>query len=156
MTDTDYMRLAIDICRRGIERGQSPFGAVIVRNGDVIAAAHNHVWLNTDITAHAEVCAIRDACRRLCTIKLTGCDIYSTTEPCPMCFSAIHWAGMRRIVFGCAISDAASAGFSELSISNQQMKSQGGSPLQIAAPLLRDECAELFQLWLRREDRRGY
>jgi len=145
--DEAFMKLAIAACQRGIIAGQTPFGACIVRGNDVIIATHNHVWLTTDITAHAEVHAIRTACQKLSTIKLDGCDIYSTTEPCPMCFSAIHWAGMRRIIYGASIADAKDAGFSELSLSNQHMKAVGGSPVLITADVLRDECAALFDAW---------
>src|SRR4051812_47796737 len=122
MTDEHWMRLAIETCRQGIEAGQSPFGACIVRGDELVVAAHNVVWQETDATAHAEVNAIRLACRKLASIDLTGCRIYSTTEPCPMCFSAIHWAKIDAIYFGTTIPDANALGFSELSISNEQMK----------------------------------
>lgn len=150
------MQLAIDACRRGIDAGQTPFGAAIVRDDEVIAATHNHVWLNTDITAHAEMCAIRDACAALRSVKLAGCDLYSTTEPCPMCFAAIHWAGLRRIIFGASIADARNAGFSELTISNEQMRDLGGSPVEIVPHVMRDQCAALFDEWQKRGDRRTY
>lgn len=156
MNEQQFMQLAIDACRRGIELGQTPFGACIARGSEIIVATHNHVWLNTDITAHAEIHAIRAACGRLHAIKLTDCDIYSTTEPCPMCFSAIHWAGMRRIIFGTSIADAAAAGFSELAVSNEQMKTAGGSPVQIVPNVLRDECLDLFTSWSSRPDARRY
>jgi tRNA(Arg) A34 adenosine deaminase TadA len=156
MQDETFMRLAIDACRRGIAAGQTPFGACIVRGSEIIVATHNHVWINTDITAHAEVCALRDACRRLKSIKLDGCTIYSTTEPCPMCFSAIHWAGMDRIVFGASIVDAKEAGFSELALSNEHMKAVGGSPVMVVQGVLRGECMALFEEWRKRPDSRVY
>ena len=115
------MELAIAKTREGIRHGQTPFGACIVKKGRVIACSHNEVWKNTDITAHAEVAAIRVACRKLGTIDLSGCTIYSTCEPCPMCFSAIHWAGIGKIVYGAGIADAAECGFGELEISNAAM-----------------------------------
>lgn len=156
MNEDQYMRLAIEACRRGIAAGQTPFGACIVRGNDVIIATHNHVWLTTDITAHAEVHAIRGACTKLHSIKLEGCDIYSTTEPCPMCFSAIHWAGMNRIVYGTSIADAKEAGFSELSLSNEHMKAVGGSHLEIQANVMRNECVKLFAEWKARADSKVY
>src|SRR4051794_15872306 len=113
MKDEEYMRLAIAKTREGIAAGQSPFGAVIVRDGKVVAATHNTVWLTTDPTAHAEVNCIRAAASVLKTIALEGCTLYSTTEPCPMCLSAIHWAKIERVVFGATIEDAATAGFAE-------------------------------------------
>ncbi|MGH7213163.1 MAG: nucleoside deaminase, partial [Tepidisphaeraceae bacterium] len=120
--DSHWMRIAIDACRRGIESGQSPFGAAIVRGDELVVAAHNAVWQTTDITAHAEVTAIRQACATLKTIDLSGCRIYSTTEPCPMCFAASHWARLDKIYYGASIADAQMSGFSELTISNDHMK----------------------------------
>jgi tRNA(Arg) A34 adenosine deaminase TadA len=145
--DAQFMRRAIAVAARGIETGQTPFGAVIVRDGEVVVEAHNGVWEETDITAHAEVRAIRAACRKLGAVDLDGCTIYSTTEPCPMCFSAIHWANIDRIVYGASIADAARAGFRELSISNEQMKALGPSDLAITPGLLADECAAQFEQW---------
>jgi tRNA(Arg) A34 adenosine deaminase TadA len=150
------MRLAIEVTREGIEKGQTPFGAVIVKEGEVIASSHNQVWMDTDITAHAEINTIRAACRTLNTIDLSGAAIYSTCEPCPMCFSASHWARLERIVYGATIEDAAHAGFHELSIHNHLMKEIGGSEIAITAGILREECAALFDLWNLRADKRTY
>jgi len=150
------MRAAIDAARRGLEQGQTPFGAAIVRGDELVVAGHNMVWQATDITAHAEVTAIRQACRSLKTIDLTGCTIYSTCEPCPMCFSACHWARLDRIVYGAAIADAAAAGFNELPVSNVELKRLGASRVEIVAGILRDECRQLFQLWMNDPHRRGY
>ena len=147
MDDEHWMRRAIEICRAGIAAGQTPFGAVIVRGGADPVAAHNVVWQTTDITAHAEVHCIRLACQAFRTVDLSGCTIYSTTEPCPMCFSAIHWARIGRIVFGASIADAAAAGFSELEISNEQMRALGRSTVRIESGVLADQCRELFSLW---------
>ena len=118
--------------------------------------AHNTVWHDGDSTAHAEVNAIREACRSLGSIDLRGCTLYSTCEPCPMCFSASHWAGITRIVFGAGIVDAADAGFSELRISIYQMKAQGISSVRLVPDFMRDENRLLFKDWLDREDHRSY
>lgn len=149
ITDADrrFLRLAIDKAREGVRAGQSPFGAVIVKNGEVVCAVHNVVWETTDITAHAEVHAIRKACRRLGTVDLSGCTLYSSTEPCPMCFAAIHWAKIDRVVFGTTIADAQEAGFNELTISNEQMKHLGGSPVEVEGEVLKDEAREAFALF---------
>jgi tRNA(Arg) A34 adenosine deaminase TadA len=156
-THEDWMRLAIDTCRKGIEAGQSPFGAVIVRGDDeLIVAVHNVVWQTTDITAHAEINAIRQACRKLATIDLSSCRIYSTTEPCPMCFAASHWARLSHIYYGATIADANAVGFSELSISNQHMKELGGSRIGVTGGLLADEAKSLFTLWKNRPGSRSY
>ena len=149
MTDADWMRLAIEKSREAVAKGQTPFGAVIVRgqgdHAELVVAAHNVVFETTDITAHGEVTAIRLACRRLGRIDLHGCTIYSSTEPCPMCFAAIHWAGIERIVYGASIADAQRAGFNELSISNEEMKTRGGSPVKVEGGLLREEAAAVFR-----------
>jgi tRNA(Arg) A34 adenosine deaminase TadA len=156
MTDEEYMRLAIQKAREGIAADQSPFGACIVRDGQVLACEHNVVWRTTDATAHAEVTAIRAACRAVGDIKLAGATLYSTTEPCPMCFAAIHWAGISRIVYAATIADAERAGFGELTISNIEMKRMGGSPVQITPQLLCTEAVKLFEEWRANPRHRSY
>ena len=140
------MRLAIAAARRGIHAGQAPFGACIVekKTGKAIAVAHNEVWKNPDITAHAEMQAMRLACRKKRTIDLSGCAIYSTCEPCPMCFSAIHWSGITCIIYGASISDAKKCGFSELEITNAAMKRMGKSRARLESGVLLGECRALF------------
>ena len=145
--DEKFMRLAVQKAREGIARGQTPFGACIVRDGRVVSLAHNVVWSTTDITAHAEVTVIREVCRTLGSVDLSGCTIYSTTEPCPMCFSACHWARISRVVYGASIQDARDAGFSELTISCAVMKKEGGSPLVLETGVLREEAVLLFKEW---------
>lgn len=151
-----YMQKAVAKARQGIVAGQTPFGACIVREETVVACAHNQVWETTDITAHAEVQAIRLACQKLSTVDLSGSVIYSTCEPCPMCFSACHWAKIDTIVYGAQIADAQSAGFNELSISNQEMKERGKSPVQVVSGLLEDECVELFNVWAKQSKAQKY
>jgi tRNA(Arg) A34 adenosine deaminase TadA len=154
--DAHYMRLAIEKAKEGIAKGQSPFGACIARAGDVVSCSHNVVWLTTDITAHAEVTAIRDACRKLGTIDLSGCVIYSTCEPCPMCFSACHWARIAKIVFGARIEDALASGFHELQIDDARLKELSGSPVEIVGDFLRDEAVGLFHLFDQQPNKRIY
>ncbi|MBI4211411.1 MAG: nucleoside deaminase [Deltaproteobacteria bacterium] len=156
MNHHEYMRLAIQKAYEGIKKGQSPFGACIVKNDEVISATHSHVLLHTDSTAHAEVQAIRDACMKLKTIDLSGCTIYSTCEPCPMCFSAIHWARISQIYYGATIADAKSAGFNELFISNKVMKKQSRSPVEVAGGMLVEENHQLFQIWMKQPDKQAY
>ncbi|NNF59217.1 MAG: nucleoside deaminase [Rhodothermaceae bacterium] len=150
------MRLAIEKAIAGVKAGGSPFGACIVRDGEVVACVHNVVWQTTDITAHAEVHGIREACRALATIDLSGCTVYTTTEPCPMCFSAIHWAHCDRIVYGTSIADAQAAGFRELTISNETMKELGGSTVEIEGAFLREECLAAFDAFNARSDKAVY
>jgi guanine deaminase len=145
VTDADFLRLAIRAAREAIAAGQSPFGSVIVRQGAVVAASHNTVWRDTDPTAHAEVNNIRAAARALGAIDLSGCTLYSTCEPCPMCLSAIHWAKIDRVVYGASIADAAAAGFSELRVAARELARMGGSTLVVEGGLLAEECRALFE-----------
>jgi tRNA(Arg) A34 adenosine deaminase TadA len=147
--DRAYMRVAMEMARRGVESGQTPFGACIVDGGGrILAQTHNEVIQNTDITAHAEVQAIREACRRMNSIDLSGCTMYSTCEPCPMCFAACHWARIERVVFGASIDDAQGAGFNELTISNLQMRELGGSPVAVDGGCMAEENAAAFRAYV--------
>src|SRR5262245_30915339 len=147
MSEQDFMRLAVRKAQEGMAAGQSPFGAVIVRAGGVVAATHNTVWRDGDPTAHAEVNCIRAAAAALSTIFLHGCTLFSTTEPCPMCLAAIHWAKVDRVVFGATIADAAAAGFCELFVDAKGLAEMGKSPLRVESGLLREDCAALFNEW---------
>lgn len=128
-----------------------PFGACLVKNNKVIAVGRNSV-LKNDSTAHAEINAIRNACKRLKTYDLSGCIIYSTTEPCPMCFSAIHWARIETVVYGTNIADVKKRGFNELKISNASLKKLGKSPVKII-PAFRRDCLKLLQAWDKLENK---
>jgi tRNA(Arg) A34 adenosine deaminase TadA len=145
--EATFMNMAIEKAREGIAAGQSPFGAVIVRDGEVVAATHNTVWRDSDPTAHAEVNCIRSAAGALETISLSGCEMYSTCEPCPMCLAAIHWSKIDRVVYGATIADAAAAGFCELHVAARELAELGRSPLRVESGLLREECARLFEQW---------
>ncbi|MCA9401049.1 MAG: nucleoside deaminase, partial [Candidatus Omnitrophica bacterium] len=123
---------------------------------DIISAEHNCVWGTTDITAHAEIHAIRKACRKLNHVLLEGCVIYSTCEPCPMCFSACHWARIEKIVYGATINDARDAGFNELTVSNVQLKKYGESPIQIVGGCLKKETLQLFSDWQHSDCQKAY
>lgn len=111
--DVRFMEMAADIAEKNIDRGGGPFGAVIVREGEVVAAGVNTVTLSNDPTAHAEVNAIREACRKLGAFSLKDCVVYSSCEPCPMCLSALYWAGVKRIYFGNTKEDADAINFSD-------------------------------------------
>jgi tRNA(Arg) A34 adenosine deaminase TadA len=154
--DRRLMRRAVETARRGIREGQTPFGACVVRDGRVVAAEHNVVWGTTDVTAHAEIQALRRACRELDTVDLSGCEIYTTCEPCPMCFAACHWARLDRIVFGARIEDAREAGFSELEIPAEEMKRRGESPVELRGGVEHQACVDLFRAWKERPDSRPY
>lgn len=147
MNDDEYMRMAIEKAREGIAQRQSPFGAVIVLDGAVAAAAHNTVWRDLDPTAHAEINAIRQAANRLARIDLSGAVLFSTCEPCPMCLAAAHWSKIERVVYGASIADAAAAGFSELQVDAKGLAEMGQSPLRVEPGPCREECRALFDLW---------
>jgi tRNA(Arg) A34 adenosine deaminase TadA len=154
--DVRFMALAIAEARKNLAKPDGgPFGACVVKDGRVVAAARNTV-LGHDATCHAEINAIRKASRRLGTFDLTGCEIYSTTEPCPMCFGAIHWARIGKVHYGTVIRDAARAGFRELRISNARMKALGKSRIVLVPGVLRDECRALFEAWTARPARKSY
>ncbi|MBP6920364.1 MAG: nucleoside deaminase [Candidatus Omnitrophica bacterium] len=150
------MALAVREARRNlISLEGGPFGACIVKNGRVVSVGRNTV-LKDDASCHAEINAIRAASRKLGTYDLSGCRIYSTTEPCPMCFSAIHWARIGRVIYGTTIADARRIGFNELAISARAMKRAGKSPVRITAGFRCAECRSLFDDWLRLPGRKVY
>lgn len=144
--DEKFMRLAITKAKDGIAAGQSPFGSCVVRQGQVLACEHNHVRMNNDPTAHAEITAIRVAGQKIKKFDLAGSTIYSTTEPCPMCFSACHWAGIKRIVFGTNLAQSQKF-FTEMPIGNQQMNEIGHCKIEIAGGVLLSENLQLWQKW---------
>jgi tRNA(Arg) A34 adenosine deaminase TadA len=148
MDDAHWMRHAIAQARAGIAAGQSPFGAVVVRGERLVAAGHNEVWRRCDPTAHAEIVAIQRAAAALDTIDLSGCVLYTTCEPCPMCAAAIHWSKLDAVCYGAAIADAQRAGFTELTLPADELYRRGASPVQIRAGVLAAPCAALFEEWL--------
>lgn len=146
----DFMKIAIDEARKGIEKQEGgPFGAVIVKDGKIISKAHNKVLESNDPTAHAEILAIRKAAKRLGTHNLEGCELYSTSQPCPMCLSAILWARIKKLYFGCSANDASKIGFDDSEI-YKMLKSQRKMPLK-QEQLSRKECLELFDEWKRKK-----
>jgi guanine deaminase len=147
MDDRGFMEAAIAKARKGITEGQGPFGARIAKKGKTVSCEHNKVWKSTDPTAHAEMEAIRKACKKLKSIDLSGCTIYSTTEPCPMCFSAIHWAKISRIVYGATIKEAKKYGFHELEICVTTMEKVGKERIPLRPGFMRKECVALFREW---------
>ena len=156
MNDENFMQVAIEKARYGVQNRQSPFGACVVKNGEVISSGSNTVWKDGDITAHAEINAIRKACKKLNSVDLSGCIVYSTCEPCPMCFTACYWARISKIVYGARIKDAKRFGFNEMLISSEQMKSLSKSKIEIKVDFLRDECIEIFKQWALQKDRKTY
>lgn len=150
------MRLAIEKALEGIDAGQSPFGCAIARGDELIAVSHNTVVATTDVTAHAEVNALRLGCKTTGQIHLEGCVVATTCEPCPMCMAALHWARVETVYFGASIADADSAGFNELQVPAADVLQIGGSKVVLVSGILSAECRELFQRWLQRSDRVVY
>lgn len=154
--DEAFMHMALREAARGMRGGQGgPFGACIVLNGIIVSVAHNRVLASGNPTQHAEVVAIGRAAKNLGTHILKGCTIYSTTEPCPMCFSAIHWAQIDRIVFGTGIADVKRLGFNELTVSNSTLKRLGRSQV-ILDQVSKKECTELLRSWTKLETKTTY
>ena len=148
MDDKRFMSLAIEEARRGAEQGHGgPFGAVVTRGAEVLASAHNSVLSDNDPTRHAEIKAISLAARKTGSFDLSGCAVYSTTEPCPMCFAAIHWARIGLLVYGTSIEDVKKLGFNEMTITAEKMKAMAGSGLDIRGSFMREECGQLLRFW---------
>lgn len=148
MTKEKPMLLAIEEALKGINSGYGgPFGAVIVKEDRILASAHNTVLKEGLPTRHAEINAIERAARVLKSYDLSGCEIYSTTQPCPMCFSAIHWSRLDKIIWGTTISDVSELGFNELTMTPAQFKKVSGSQVKIKSPFLQRECLELLDKW---------
>jgi tRNA(Arg) A34 adenosine deaminase TadA len=141
------MRLAIDAARRGIQHGQSPFGCAISLDGAPIAVSHNRVFDSTDITAHAEITALREACSKARRIHLQGAIVASTCEPCPMCMSALHWARVDLVYCGATIEDATDVGFNELRVSAAELIRLGRSPVELVQGIMVEDCRALFKEW---------
>lgn len=156
ISPVELMRLAIAKAREGVANGQSPFGCAIAHGDQVLVAVHNLVLASTDITAHAEINAIRAACRTLGRIHLPDCIVASTCEPCPMCMSALHWSRVSHVYYGASIADANLAGFNELNVSAADLLRLGGSQVQLTPGVLSKECAALFEEWGKSPGHRAY
>ena len=145
--DPRFMRMAIDLATLNVVTGAGgPFGAVVVRGGEVIAAQANSVTRTNDPTAHAEVNAIRAACRALNTFQLDGCDVYTSCEPCPMCLAALYWSRCRAIFYGNTAQDAAAAGFDDSFLYDEVNRSLADRRIPIAQ-VLADEAVASFDAW---------
>ena len=142
-----FMMRAIELAIANIENGGGPFGCVVVKNGEVVGEGVNRVTYNNDPTAHAEVMAIRDACKNLNDFQLNGCEIYTSCEPCPMCFGAIYWARPAKLYYGANKVDAAKANFDDYFIYKEIDKQPGQRSIPMEQ-LLGDRAKEVFDMWL--------
>lgn len=149
------MRKAIALSIQNIQKGGGPFGAVIVKDGKVIATGVNRVTRNTDPTAHAEVTAIRKASKKLGTFDLVGCDIYTSCEPCPMCLGAVYWAHIDRMYYGNTKADAKNVGFDD-SFIYDEIELKPEKRRLITTQLLSEEAIEAFKAWANTENKVKY
>lgn len=149
------MRSAIRLSLSNVKKGGGPFGAVIVKNGKIISTGTNKVTIKNDPTAHAEVDAIRKAAKELKNFDLSGCELYTSCEPCPMCLSAIYWARISRIYYGNTKKDAAKIGFIDDFIYKELEKPLYKRKLKISQHL-RDEALMSFETWEMKKDKKKY
>lgn len=149
------MKKAIELSIKNIDKGGGPFGAVIVKNGEIIAESGNTVTIDMDPTAHAEVNAIRIASKKLGTYDLSGCDIYASCEPCPMCLGAIYWAKIDNLFFANSQNDADDIGFSDKFIYDEIAKKYTQRNLK-TENIMREDAIKAFDIWKNKQDKIEY
>lgn len=150
------MQTAVDEARHGMDHNHGgPFGAVIVKDGKIISKAHNDVLRTNDPTAHAEILAIRQASEALGSFDLSGCEIYSTSEPCPMCLAAVFWARIGTVYFGSGQEEVAKIGFDD-SRFYELIRGNGDNPELNLINVEKEKCMELLERWERKPDRQMY
>lgn len=156
MIRNSFMAEAIELSRANVRDGSGgPFAAIIVKDGEVIARGTNLVTSTNDPTAHAEIVAIREACKRLKTFHLSGCELYTTCEPCPMCLGAIYWARLDRVYYANTRYDAAHIGFDDLSIHNELSLPLSDRKIEMVQ-MMREEALVAFREWEEKEDKIPY
>lgn len=149
----DFMKLAVEEAEKGIASNEGgPFGCVIVKNGEVVGKGHNQVVKNKDSTCHGEMMAIRDACRKTGNFDLSGCELYTTGEPCPMCFGAILWANISKVFYGCNIKDTEKIGFRDRRFYEDSEKIKA----ELFEEKGREECLELYRKYSQRFEKTNY
>ncbi len=155
MNNDELMREAIRLSIENVANGGGPFGAVIARDGEIIATGVNRVTANNDPTAHAEVSAIRSASQRLDTFNLSDCEIFTSCEPCPMCLGAIYWARLKKVYYANTKADAKAIGFDDSFIYDELALPQDKRKLPAEA-MLRNEAIKAFEAWQGKEDKTEY
>ena len=154
--DEYFMSRAISLAQHGMDRNAGgPFGAIVVCDGEIIGEGFNQVTSTNDPTAHAEVTAIREACRKLGSFQLDGCTIYTSCEPCPMCLGAIYWARPARVLYACTREDAAKIGFDDQFIYEEMEKRADEREMKIVS-FMREEALKVFENWERKADKTEY
>ncbi len=154
-SEKEFMSEAIRLATESVKNGGGPFGAVIVKDGEIIAKSSNSVTKDNDPTAHAEVNTIRKACKALQTFDLSGCTIYTSCEPCPMCFGAIHWARLDKIYYANTKADAKNIGFDDSFIYEEIAKPYEKRTIP-NIQIFRDEAMVSFRLWQEKTDKIEY
>lgn len=155
MTKEELMRKAIQLSVDNVNNGGGPFGAVIARDGEIVATGVNRVTASCDPTAHAEVSAIREAARQLGTFDLSDCEIYTSCEPCPMCLGAIYWARLKKMYFANTKTDAKNIGFDDSFIYDEMALPAEKRRLS-AEELMRNEAIKAFEMWAEKTDKIEY
>lgn len=155
MNHEEFMREAIGLSIHNVDQNGGPFGAVVVKDGEIIARGVNRVTSNNDPTAHAEVNAIREAAKKLGTFDLSGCEIYSSCEPCPMCLGAIYWARLEKLYFANTKQDAKAIDFDD-SFIYEELDLPANKRKIPTLQILRDEAIEAFNKWQNKIDKTGY
>src|SRR5580704_9121509 len=156
MLDSEFMQRAIALALENVQSGLGgPFGALVVKDRKVIAEAANQVTSTDDPTAHAEMLAIREACKKLGTFQLAGCEIYASCEPCPMCLGAIYWSRLDRIYFAGTAADATQAGFDDSFIYQEIAKPHGQRKIPMLQ-LMREDSQVPFRAWAQKPNKIGY
>jgi len=151
----EFMKRAIELSIKSVGLGGGPFGSVIVKNDKVIAEGSNKVTLNNDPTAHGEIVAIRKACKDLNDFNLSGCELYSTCEPCPMCLSAIYWAHIEKVYYANTRDDAQKIDFDDSLIYSELLKNVKKRKIPMIQ-MMRNEALEAFELWDKKTDKVKY
>lgn len=152
---TLFLQQAIELATQSVSKGGGPFGAVVVKDGNIIGRGHNQVTLINDPTAHAEVLAIRDACKNIQDFSLDECTLYASCEPCPMCMSSIYWARITHVIYAASSSDAAKEGFDDSFIASEICKPYGQRSINI------EQCdcenkTQSFKLWNKKDNKIPY
>ena len=155
MTKIDFMKRAIVLSIQNIKDNGGPFGCIIVKDNNIIAEGVNRVTFNNDPTAHAEIVAIRNACSKLNTFNLEGCELYSSCEPCPMCLSAIYWSHIDKVYYGNSREDAAKIQFDDKFIYDELSLKMSERKIPISQ-ISRDEAIKAFNLWENEENKIKY
>jgi len=154
--DQKFMKAAIELAIHGVEnRAGGPFGALVVKDGKIVGQGHNQVTSTNDPTAHAEVVAIRDACKNLGSFQLEDCEIYTSCEPCPMCLGAIYWARPKKVYYACTKEDAAAIGFDDQFIYHELELPYESRALPMVHTM-REEGLEAFRRWTTLSDKTEY